>query len=36
MSPRNKKVAQDLLNDKIGIQQIEDRLFCRYAARYVR
>lgn len=27
MSPRNKKFAQDLLNDKIDIQQIEDRLF---------
>lgn len=27
MSPRNKEVIQDLLNDRIDIQEIEDRLF---------
>lgn len=27
MNPKNEKVAQDLLNEKIDIQEIEDRLF---------
>lgn len=27
MNPKNKKVAQDLLDGKVDIQEIEDRLF---------